>query len=63
MKMFNCLTNVRLVVFYYFIQGPHKVLEVLKVIEFDTLKFKYWNTLKIRQFLQLVHEKYLIKYV
>lgn len=47
MKMFNCLTNVRLVVFYYFIQGPHKVLEVLKVIEFDTLKFKYWNTLKI----------------
>lgn len=28
-------------------QGSNKMLEVLKVIEFGTLKFNYLNTLKI----------------
>ena len=32
-------------------QGSHEVLE------FGTLKFKYWNTLKIRHLLKLVVEK------
>ena len=36
------------------LQGSHKVL---KILEFGTLKFKYWKTLKIRHFLKLVLEK------